>query len=341
MRARSTTLAIRRITLLATPTLAMLAAGPVLAAAPQRHRSHAREVATAQPQSGSGDQMAAQPMDMSAMPHEANPASTDSMQGMNMGPPEQGEAAPMDMGPMQGGRPPADARDPNAYADGYQNSTLPGFEKTDKLSVSLVLADQLEFLSGNEGQGFAWSGQFARGPDNDKLWLRTQGLKYSGQRLDPETGAEALWWHGYSPFWGRTLGVRQDFGRGARTWLAFGIEGLAPYWFKLELTGYVSDAGNVGARVKASYDVLLTNRLIATPSVESNVYTKKQNDRGLGSGVSNVELGLRLRYEIRRKFAPYVGLVWERSFGGTADFNRRDGEPVTERRFVAGLRLWF
>lgn len=382
MSARFTRLAIGRIAMLATPALAMLAAGPVLAAAPQGHHgsqaggqtkaSRARvqlasgggEPGIAQTQNGNGGQVAAEPMDMSAMPPGADPASMDAMQGMsapatsptpmNMEPAQQGTAAPMDMGQMQqdapasmdmgsmqGGRPPADARDPNAYADGYENSTLPGFEKTDKLPVSLVLADQLEFLSGNEGEGFAWSGQFARGPDNDKLWLRTQGLKVSGRRLDPETGAEALWWHGYSPFWGRTLGVRQDFGHGAHTWLAFGIEGLAPYWFKLELTGYVSDAANVGARVKASYDVLLTNRLIATPSVETNVYMKKQRDRGLGSGVSNVELGLRLRYEIRRKFAPYVGLVWERSFGGTADFNRREGDPVTERRFVAGLRLWF
>ena len=297
------------------------AAGPVQTSEEADPPAEPVQTAPSQPSVEHGGHAGAQPMDMKPAPQNAPPA-------------------PMDMGSMQGGRAPADARDPDAYADGYENSTLPGFEKTDKLPVSFFLADQLEFVSGNEGEGFAWSGQFARGGDNDKLWLRTQGLRVAGA-LDPESGAEALWWHAYSPFWGTTLGVRQDFGRGAHTWLAFGIEGLAPYWFKLELTGYVSDAANVGARVKASYDVLLTNRLIATPSIESNVYTKKQSGRGLGSGLSNVELGLRLRYEIRRKFAPYVGLVWERSFGGTADFNRREREPVTERRLVAGIRLWW
>ncbi len=120
-----------------------------------------------------------------------------------------------------------------------------------------------------------------------------------------------------------------------------GIQGLAPYWFDVELTGYVSDAGHLAARIKASYDVLFTNRLIMTPSVETNIFSKQQKARQLGSGVSNVELGVRLRYEVVRKFAPYIGFAWERSFGGTADFKRAAGDPVTERRFVAGVRLWW
>ena len=258
----------------------------------------------------------------------------ESMPGMN-------QAQPMKMGPMQGGRAPADARDPDAYAHGYINSTLPGFEKTDKLPISLTLIDQAEFVTGNDGEGFAWSGQFARGGAFDKLWLRSQGLKAGGGAFDAETGAEALWWHATGPFWGTTLGVRQDFGPGAHTWLAAGVEGLAPYKFKVELTGYLSTEGTLAARAKASYDVLLTNRLIATPSAETNLYSRRQADRGLGSGLSSVELGLRVRYELQRKFAPYVGLVWERSFGRTADFKRPEDEPVTERRLVAGIRLWW
>lgn len=270
-----------------------------------------------------------------------NPAPAAAGPPMDMGAMPGSPAAPMDMGSMQGGRAPAGARDPNAYADGYKNSTLPGFEKTDQLPVSFMLVDQLEFAAGNEGQGIAWSAQFARGPDKDKFWFRTQGLKQSRDRLDPETGIEALWWHGYSPFWGRVLGIRQDIGRGAHTWLAFGIEGLMPYWFKLELTGYVSDSANLAVRAKASYDLLFTNRLIMTPSVETNIYSKRQVGRQLGSGVSNLELGLRLRYEIKRKLAPYVGFVWERSFGGTARFKRIESGPVTERRLLAGIRLWW
>lgn len=256
-----------------------------------------------------------------------------------MGPTPRRGAGSMDMGAMQGGRAPADARDPDAYADGYENSNLPGFERTDQLAVGQLLIDQLEFVTGNEGDGIAWSARFAHGPDDDKFVLRTQGLAQSRDRLDPETGVEALWWHAYSPFWGRTLGVRQDIGRGAHSWLAVGIEGLAPYWFDIELTGYVSDAGHLSVRARAAYDLLLTNRLILTPSAETNIFSKSQRDRQLGAGVSNLELGLRLRYEIDRRFAPYIGLAWERAFGGTADFRRLEGDPVTERRLAVGVRL--
>ena len=247
---------------------------------------------------------------------------------------------PMGMGRMQSGRAPADARDPNAYADGYRNSTLPGFETTDRLGIGMLLVDQLELVSGTDGKGLAWSLQLARGGDTDKLWLRSQGLKTAGERVDPSSGVEALWWHATAPFWGRVLGVRQDLGRGARTWLAAGIEGLAPYWFDVELTGYVSDAGHVSARARASYDLLVSNRLILTPAAETNLFSRKQADRRLGAGLANVELALRLRYEIRRKLAPYVGVVWERALGSTADYRRIDRDPVTERRLVAGVRWW-
>lgn len=288
------------------------------------------------------------PGDMASMPGMDQPPTTtpdgaaqqpagvsqhERMRGM-------GKAEPMTMGSMQGGRAPADARDPDAYAHGYANSTLPGFEKTDKLPISLTLIDQAEFVTGNEGEGFAWSGQFARGGDFDKLWLRSQGLK-AGGGVDAEAGAEALWWHATGPFFGTTLGIRQDLGPGAHTWLAAGLEGLAPYSFKVELTGYVSTEGTLAARAKASYDVLLTNRLIGTPSAETNLYSRRQADRRVGSGLSNVEFGLRVRYEHQRKVAPYLGLVWERSFGRTADFKRLEDEPVTERRLVAGIRLWW
>lgn len=347
MSGRLSSLALRPIA-----TALLFAAPPLSAvhaqAAPPEHAHGAAPPAStpAAPAAGVDQPTDMDAMDMGKVPGEAAAASGDSNAGsaappMDMGATQGASAEPMKMGSMQGGRAPAGARDPNAFADGYENSTLPGFEKTDQLAFSMMLVDQLEVFSGNEGQGIAWSGQFARGPDKDKFWFRTQGLRTSRDRLDPYTGVEALWWHAYSPFWGRTLGVRQDLGRGAHTWLAFGIEGLAPYWFDVELTGYVSDNGNLSARLKGSYDVLLTNRLIMTPSIESNLFSKKQTDRQLGAGLSNLELGLRLRYEIRRKFAPYIGLVWERSFGGTADFKRLEGDPVTERRLVAGFRLWW
>ena len=346
MIARSAGPAIRRLVAAALPGALLFTASPLLAAeqqdVPQAHGTHAAELQEpVSPDDLAPEETCTQPAPGGEHAGHASSPKPAAEPAMDMSSMRGETSTPMDMGSMQGGRAPADARDPNAYADGYENSTLPGFEKSDQLPVSTVLADQLEFVSGNEGDGFAWSAQIANGGDNDKLWLRTQGLKVSGQRFDPETGAEALWWHAYSPFWGRTVGIRQDIGRGARTWLALGVEGLAPRRFNVGLTGYVSDAGHLAARVDASYDMLLTNRLIVTPAVETNLYSKAQKKRQLGSGISNVELGVRLRYEIRRKFAPYLGFAWERSFGGTADFQRAEGGPLTERRFVAGVRLWW
>ena len=234
---------------------------------------------------------------------------------------------------------PPDTRDPDAYSDGYENTTMTGMGHTDQLAVGLLLVDELEFLSGHEGQGSNWLLRRTYGGDVDKLWLRTQGLAIDGA-TDPTTGVEALWWHGSSAFWGTVVGIRQDFGPGAHTWLAFGIEGLSPYWFELQATGYVGDDGRLSARLKGSYDLLFTNRLILATALESNVYSKAEPDRALAAGVGNVELGLRLRYEFSRKFAPYVGYVWERSYAGTADLRRARGEPVTEHRLVAGVRLW-
>jgi copper resistance protein B len=282
-----------------------------------------------------------------AAAQEVPPAPKEDHSGMDMSGDMQGmdmPAAPtkMEMGGMQGGKAPADARNSDDYSDGYRNSTLPNYEMADQISIPKILIDELEFANGNEGQGIGWSFLVTNGTDNSKLWLRSQGLKNSKEeRLDPETSAEALWWHSNGAYWGTLVGVRQDIGKGATTWLAAGVEGLAPYWFDVQLTGYVGTDGRLAARTKLSYEALLTNRLILTPQVEANVYSKQSRDRELGSGFSNVELSARMRYEVSRKFAPYIGYVWERSLGGSADFRRARGEGPGEHRFVAGLRLWW
>lgn len=250
------------------------------------------------------------------------------------------KASLTNMDSMQGGSAPPDARDLDGYSDGYEYTGMPGLEKWDQIVFGKLLLDELEFLSGNEGAGVTWSVQGAYGGDFNKLWLRSQGLKIDGQEVDPTTDIEVLWWRASSPFWGTVLGARRDLGPGAHTWLAFGIEGLAPFWFEVQATGYLGDDGRLSARLKASYDLLFTNRLVLTPELESNVYSRAESDRGLGKGLGNMEVGLRLRYELHRKFAPYIGFVWERSLGDTAHLRRAEGEPVTERRFVAGVRLW-
>jgi len=206
--------------------------------------------------------LAATPSDVDTSDPHAHPEQeAQNIVGVNK--PVTGPA--MDMDSMQGGKAPQDARDTDDYADGYRNSTLPGFEMADKLAIPKLLVDELEFTTGNEGQGVGWTVLFTKGQDNDKFWLRSQGLKNSqDRRLDPESSVEALWWNSNNPFWGTLLGVRQDLGKGGTTWLAAGVEGLAPYWFDIQLTGYVGNDGRLAARAKASYEVLFTNRLILT-----------------------------------------------------------------------------
>lgn len=279
---------------------------------------------------------------MGSMDMAPSPAPGEPMAGMDMGstPASGTPMETMDMGAMQGGRAPPDARDPDAYADGYEYTGMSGMEATDRIAFGMVLADELEFLSGNEGEGYAWSLQGNYGDDRNKLWLRTQGLRLPGE-TDPTTSGEALWYRPSAAFWGTQLGLRQDFGAGAHTFLAFGAQGLAPYWFDIEATGYVGDDGRLSARLKAAYEMRFTNRLILVPSVEANAYSKSESERGVGAGLGNIEAGIRLRYELHRKFAPYIGYVWERSFAGTADRRRLAGDPVNERRFVAGIRMWW
>lgn len=246
----------------------------------------------------------------------------------------------MDMSPMQGGGATSDVRDPDAYAEGFEYRGMPGMEKTDSISVSKLLIDQLEFVSGEEGEGVAWDIHFWHGPDEQKLFLRSEGGSVDGG-VDFTTSAEALWWRAFTPFWASVLGVRQDFGPGSHTHLVFGVEGLAPYWFEVEATGYVAEDGVLSARLKGTYDLLLTNRLILTPEAEFNLASEGEAKREVGAGPVNIELSLRLRYEFSRKFAPYVGFAWDRALGNTADGRRVSGEAVSDAKVVAGMRLWW
>jgi len=127
----------------------------------------------------------------------------------------------------------------------------------------------------------------------------------------------------------------------ARSWLALGVQGLAPYWFEIEATVYLGAGGRTAARLEAQYELLLTNRLVFQPLVEVNLSGKTDIERGIGAGLSSFDAGLRLRYEIRRELAPYVGLTWRDTFGETSRFAEATGEAAGDRRLVAGLRLWF
>jgi copper resistance protein B len=210
----------------------------------------------------------------------------------------------------------------------------------DNMIYSKVMLNRLEVFDADHGTGLQWEGQAWIGTDTDKLWLRSEG-----ERVDSRTESadvEVLYGRPIARWWDVVAGVRHDFKPGAsQDWAAIGVTGLAPYKFEVEATAYIGASGRTAARIEAEYELLLTNRLVLQPLVEANFNGKDDALRGVGSGLSTMEAGLRLRYEVHRKFAPYIGVVHERAFGDTADFREVRFEEKSDTRIVAGVRVWF
>lgn len=236
-------------------------------------------------------------------------------------------------------RPMTGMQDAPALSQSIPSQTMSSMDMNDSASHAMLLVDQLEWAHGYDGNSAAWEAESWYGNDDNKLWLRTEG-EQSGAHI--ESGdVEAFWNHPVSPFWSMQLGIRHDLGIGPhRDWAAWGIEGLAPYWFELEATAYASSSGRLAARGRAEYTLRFTQRLMLQPEFEINLYSRADPSQYIGRGLSNAELGLRLRYQVTRQFAPYVGLVWARHFGETAGFVRAERQPVFDRQIVVGIRFW-
>ncbi|WP_309087238.1 copper resistance protein B [Phenylobacterium sp.] len=206
----------------------------------------------------------------------------------------------------------------------------------------MLRIDQLELRPASGPDGFAWQAEYRYGGDVDRLALKTEGEGETGGHLEAAE-VQALWSHAIGPYFDVQAGVRQDFQpRPRRTYAALGFEGLAPYWFELEGALFLSHKGDLSARLEGSYDLRLTNRLILEPSAELSLAAGDDPAVGVGSGLSDVELGLRLRYDLGlREVSPYVGVHYERKFGDTADYARAAGEDVEDTRLVVGLRAFF
>ncbi|CAB3934981.1 Copper resistance protein B [Achromobacter insolitus] len=210
----------------------------------------------------------------------------------------------------------------------------------DNVVTSHLLFDKLGVAyDRNEQTSLQWDGQFWIGRDLNKLWIKSEGDRLNGST---DAKIEAFWSHTISPFWDLQLGARRDFGAGPkRNWAAFGVQGVAPYGIETEITGYVGGSGRTALALKAEYDLLLTQRLIFTPEIEASLHGKNDEARGVGSGLSDASLSLRLRYEVTREFAPYVGVSFGRKFGKTASYASEAGESRSERAILAGVRIWF
>lgn len=257
------------------------------------------------------------------------------MSGMNMG------ANPeMRMGPMQGGSPPPDARDPDAYAEGHVRHDMRGMEMADDASFGHVIINDLEYVKTDDATSQRINAEAWYGGDVNKAWFKVEGDRSDG-RWD-SSSSELLWDRVFATFWSTQLGLRHDTGPvNTRNWLAVGVRGLAPYWFETEAAVYLDEEGRLASRVEVSYELLLTRRLILQPSLEANIYSRNDEAYHEGAGFANLDLGLRLRYEIRRQFAPYIGIQWTNRFGQTADYARLAGEDPHETEYVVGVRLWF
>lgn len=181
------------------------------------------------------------------------------------------------------------------------------------------------------------------GNDYNKLWLKSEGEYNTTQDQHERTQFEALYSRNISSFWDLQAGLRHDFISKAddRSFAALGVQGLAPYWFEVEATSYISDEGDISARMEAEYDLLLSQRLILQPRFETEVAVQDVEDYNIGSGITGFETGLRLRYEVSRKFAPYVGISYEQATFETKDMLEAAGEQTHNTAFVAGLKFWF
>lgn len=234
----------------------------------------------------------------------------------------------------------ASAQPPNAGTTVYTQYGGPPVE--DSTIFYHLMFNQLEGRTNGLDNEFRWGGEGWIGTDINKLWFKSEGFLEHGKATDGDT--EALYDRPIPllKYFDAQAGIRYDLdsNRG-RTWGALGVEGLAPYWFQFEPTFYFSNDGRVAARIMGSYDLLITQRLIAQPEIEMNFYSRSDPSREIGSGLSDLDTGLRLRYEISRKFAPYVGFAYTQSFGETASFTREQRGIVHDPRFIFGVRLWY
>ncbi len=204
----------------------------------------------------------------------------------------------------------------------------------------LFLADQLEWQDADEGSALAWDISGWYGGDIDRLAFRSEGERTDGHTEEAEL--QLLWSHAIGPWWETVAGVRQDFKPGSpQTWAAFGVQGMPLFGLETEATAFLGEGGQSALRLEAEYDILLTQRWVLQPTAEINLHGRNDEARGVGSGLSDAGFGLRLRYEINRQFAPYIGVTWNRAYGNTADLLRDEDEDVSDTRLVAGIRFWF
>lgn len=301
---------------------------------------------------------------MQGMDHSAHGANTpaqdpakpaEPMQGMDMQDHSQhGAAPPGAHGGMQmtgTALPAGDAPAPPPPAGHYADRQFPQDEMARARAQMMreqggrtfyqIMFNLAEYRAQQGRDGYHWDGEAFVGGDINRLWLKSEGQGAFGDRLE-SAEVQVLYSRAIDPYFNVQAGIRQDFGPGPnRTYATVGFEGLAPYMFEVEGALFLSNKGDLLGRLEGYYDQRITQRLILQPRVEFNLSAQDVPENRIGSGLTDAELGLRLRYEVTRWFAPYIGISYEAKTGRTADFARAEGEDPTTTSFVAGLRIWF
>jgi len=324
-------------------SLPLAAAVSFLAAVPayaQDHASHAGMAMPADPAATT------QPETASTKPDALVPGSKDSHDHNAMPMAQQGGTA-MGGTALPAGNAPAPKPPMDHYADrqfpvaDMARARAEMMREQGGQTVYQAMFNLAEYQAREGRDGYRWDGEAFVGGDIHRLWLKSEGEGALGDRL--ESGeVQALYSRAVGPYFNLQAGVRQDFEQGPdRTYATVGFEGLAPYMFEVEGALFLSSKGDLLGRLEGYYDQRITQRLVLQPRVELNLAAQEVPENRLGAGLTDAELGLRLRYEITRQFAPYVGVSYEAKTGRTADFARARGENPTGTSFVLGVRACF
>jgi len=221
----------------------------------------------------------------------------------------------------------------------FSNSAFAGGMEDDPL-ITKILIDQIETRVTDGDDPLVIEAQGWVGVDLNKFWFKVDAEQVKSDTEELEL--QALYSRAIAPFWDFQVGWRTDINpKPTRDWLVVGFEGLAPYFYEIDSAVFIGVSGQVGLRLQAEYEILFTQKLILTPEIEVNFHSKDDAEIGIGSGLSDSQIGLRLRYEIRREFAPYLGVNWNNKFGNTADFAKNVGGKVKDSQIVLGIRAWF
>ena len=247
--------------------------------------------------------------------------------------------------------PAGDAPAPAPPADWYADRIYPKAEmdharhammlENGAQTTAFIAINLAEYQARKGRDSFRWEGEGWYGGDINRLTVKSEGEAVFGEGVE-RAEVQFLYSRAIGPYFNAQAGIRQDLGQGPdRAYAAIGFEGLAPYWFETEGALFLSDKGEFLGRIEGSYDQRITQKLILQPMAEVNFAFQDVPETATGSGLSDVEIGLRLRYEIVKEFAPYVGVEWARKVGDTARFARARGEDADSVSLVIGLKAWF